>query len=130
MRKHLVAFHDKWAELLNKDRQNHGFFIGQIVYALIPGGSPTQTGSKKVKINCVGPLVIMNCMSPNQFQLMTIDKLTFRGLFEEFMLRPGWIRTPEGPVNNFADYLKIVRPLLKPHEGATGLHEGIPELEA
>ena len=89
MRRHLVAFRDKRMELTNKDKQHHGFFIGQIVYALIPGGSPTQTGSKKIKINCVGPLVIMNCMSPNQFQLMTIDKQTFRGLFEETMLRPG-----------------------------------------
>ena len=115
--------------LTNKDKQHHGFFIGQMVYALIPGGSPTQTGSKKIKINCVGPLVIMNCMSPNQFQLMTIDKKTFRGLFEETMLRPGWIRTPEGPVNNLADYLRIVKPLLKPHEDIAGLHENIPALE-
>ena len=129
MRRHLVAFHDKRIELTNKDKQYHGFFIGQIVYALIPGGSPSQTGSKKIKINCVGPLVIMNCMSPNQFQLMTIDKQTFRGLFEETMLRPGWMRTPEGPVNNLADYLRIVRPLLKPHEDIADLHGSIPALE-
>ena len=83
MRRHLVTFHDRRIELTNKDKQHHGFFIGQIVYAVIPGGSPTQTGSKKIKINCVCPLVIMNCMNPNQFQLMTIDKQTFRGLLEE-----------------------------------------------
>ena len=47
MRRHLVAFCDKRIELTNKDKQHHGFFIGQIVYALIPGGSPTQTGSKR-----------------------------------------------------------------------------------
>ena len=96
MRRNLIAFCDRRAELSNKDKQHHGFFIGQIVYTLIPGGSPIQSGSKKVRINCVGPLVIMKYMSPNQFQLMTIDKQTFRGLFEVTMLRPGWIRTPEG----------------------------------
>ena len=71
----------------------------------------------------------MKYMSPNQFQLMTIDKQTFRGLFEVTMLRPGWIITPEGPVNNLADYLRIVRPLLKPHEGIADLHGSIPALE-
>ena len=130
MRKHLVSFRDRRAELANKDKQHHGFFIGQIVYALIPGGCPTQTGSKKIKINCVGLLVIMNSMSPNQFQLMTIDKKTFRGLFEETMLRPGWIRTPEGPVNNLADYLKIVNPLLQPHEDMSGLHGELSRLDS
>ena len=45
------------------------------------------------------------------------------------MLRPWWIRTLEGPVNNLADYLRIVRPLLKPHEDIADLHGSIPALE-
>ena len=126
LRKHLVGFRDCRSELLNKDKTHHGFFIGQIVYALIPGGCPTQTASQKVKINCVEPLVIMNCLSPNEFELMTIDKQKFRGIFEETMLRPGWLRTPEGPVNNFADYLRIVKPLLQPHVGATSILDALP----
>lgn len=129
MRKHLVSFHNKRSELVNKDKQHHGFFIGQVVYVLLPGGSSTETGSQKVRISCVGPLVIMNCLSPTQFELMTLDKQKFRGAFEETMLRPGWLRTPEGPVNNLADYLRIMKPLLKPHEGATGIPESWPALE-
>ena len=129
MRRHLVSFHDKRSELVNKDKQHHGFFIGQVVYVLLPGGSSTETGSQKVRISCVGPLVIMNCLSPTQFELMTLDKQKFRGAFEETMLRPGWLRTPEGPVNNLADYLRIMQPLLKPHEGATGIPESWPALD-
>ena len=71
----------------------------------------------------------MNCLSPTQFELMTLDKQKFRGAFEETMLRPGWLRTPEGPVNNLADYLRIMQPLLKPHEGATGIPESWPALD-
>ena len=129
MRKHLVSFCDKWSELVNKDKQHHGFFIGQVVYVSLPGGSSTETGSQKVRISCVGPLVIMNCLSPTQFELMTLDKQKFRGTFEETMLRPGWLRTPEGPVNNLANYLRIMKPLLKPHEGATCIPESWPALE-
>ena len=45
------------------------------------------------------------------------------------MLRPGWLRTPEGPVNNLAEYLKIITPLLKPTDGASGFCDSFPELE-
>ena len=44
------------------------------------------------------------------------------------MLRPGWIKTPEGPVNNYSDFLRAVKPVLSPTDGATGLCTGFPEL--
>ena len=128
MRRHLVNFRDKRTELQNKDRTHHGFFIGQIVYVLVPEGSGTQKGSQKVKISCVGPLVIMNSLGPNLFELMTLDKEKLRGSFEETMLRPGWVRTPEGPVNTYAEFLKNIKSVLNPTEGAIGFCEGFPEL--
>ena len=128
MRRHLVNFRDKRSELQNKDRIHHGFFIGQIVYVLVPESSGTQTGSQKVKISCVGPLVIMNSLGPNLFELMTLDKEKLRGSFEETMMRPGWIRTPEGPVNTYAEFLKNIKSVLNPSEGAIGFCEGFPEL--
>ena len=76
-----------------------------------------------------GPPSHYELPKPTQFELMTLDKQKFRGAFEETMLRPGWLRTPEGPVNNLADYLRIMKPLLKPHEGATGIPESWPALE-
>ena len=43
---------------------------------------------------------------------MTPDGKPFMDIFEETMLRPGWLRTPEGPVNTLAEYNRIVKPLL------------------
>ena len=60
---------------------------------------------------------------------MTLDKKKFRGAYEETMLRPGWMRTPEGPVNNYSDFLRIVKPMLNHVDGATGLCTGFPELD-
>ena len=112
LRGHLVSFRDKRGENLNRHHVHHGYFIGQVVYAFVPGGAAVQTDSQKVRICWVGPLIISNCMSPNQFKLMTPDGKPFQGVFEETMLRPGWLRTPEGPVDTLADYNRIVRPFL------------------
>ena len=60
---------------------------------------------------------------------MTLDKKKFRGAYEETMLRPGWMRTPEGPVNNYSDFLKSLKPMMNPTDGATGLCSGFPELD-
>ena len=127
MRRHLVSFRDNRWEHMNKNRQHHGFFIGQIVYVLLPAGGKGQ--SQKVKVSCVGPLVVMNSLSPTLFELMTLDKKKFRGAYEETMLRPGWIKTPEGPVNNYSDFLRAVKPMLSHTDGATGLCAGFPELD-
>ena len=43
---------------------------------------------------------------------MTPGGKPFLGIFGETMLRPGWLRTQEGPVNTLAEYNKIVKPLL------------------
>ena len=83
-----------------------------MVYAFVPAGAAVQTGSQKVRVCWVGPLIICSCLSPNQFKLMTPEGEPFQGVFEETMLRPGWLRTPEGPVNTLADYNRIVKPFL------------------
>ena len=80
LRRHLVSFRDNRWELMNKDKQHHDFFIGQLVYVLLPAGGRNQC--QKVKVSCVGPLVIMNSLSPTLFELMTLDKQKFRGAYE------------------------------------------------
>ena len=67
MRRHLVHFRDKHINMLNRDQDHHGFFLGQIVYAYLPSGAIVQTGSQKVHVCWVGPLVIMESLSPCQF---------------------------------------------------------------
>ena len=53
--------------IMNKDRQPHGFTVGQIVYMYNPSGGKLQTGSRKIQCHFVGPLAIYKCISPNQF---------------------------------------------------------------
>ena len=65
LRDHLVSFCDKRVENLNCHCIHHGYFIGQVVYAFVPGAAAVQTGSQKVRICWVGPLIISNCMSLN-----------------------------------------------------------------
>ena len=112
LRDHLVLFHDNRVKLQNRGKTQHGFVTGQVVYAYVPSGAAVQTGSMKVKVSWVGPLIICQCLSPSQFKLMTPEGKPFMGIFEETMVRPGWLRTPEGPVNTLAEYNRIVKPLL------------------
>ena len=67
LRDHLVSFRDKRIELQNRGKTQHGFVTGQVVYAYVPSGAAVQTGSMKVKVSWVGPLVICQCLSPSQF---------------------------------------------------------------
>ena len=100
LRKHLQQFRDKRHDMLNKDREHQGFYKGQIVYMYLPSGAITQTGSRKIRCTFVGPLVIYKTVSPNQFLLMSIDGTVYPRLVEETRLKPGYIRTPIGNVNN------------------------------
>ena len=114
MRRHLVQFRDKRINMLNRNRDHQGFFLGQIVYAYLPSGAVVQTGSQKVRVCWVGPLMIMESLSPCQFRLMTVNGEPFRGIYEETRLKAGWLKTSQGPVNNLADYKRILRSNLNP----------------
>ena len=114
MRRHLVQFRDKQIELVNRNRDHQGFFLGQIVYAFLSSGAVVQTGSQKVRVCWVRPLVIMESLSPCQFRLMTVSGEPFHGIYEESRLKPGWLKTSQGPVNNLADYKRILRSNLNP----------------
>ena len=63
--------------IMNKDRQPHGFTVGQIVYMYNPSGGKLQTGSRKIQCHFVGPFAIYKCISPNQFLLMSLDGVLY-----------------------------------------------------
>ena len=67
LREKLQKFRDNRLALQNKDKEFHGYTVGQIVYMYHPRGSLLQTASKKIKCEFVGPLAIYKCVSPNQF---------------------------------------------------------------
>ena len=75
--------------MLNRNRQQDAFEIGQIVYLYQTRGSMVQTGSRKVACFFVGPLVIFKAVGPNQFLLISLDGQIYPHLIEETRLKPG-----------------------------------------
>ena len=75
MGERLQMFRSQRLDLLNKDREYQAFEVGQIVYMYQARGSIVETGSRKIKCNYIGPLVIFKAEGPNQFLLMSLDGL-------------------------------------------------------
>ena len=70
MGERLQKFRSQRLDLLNKDREYQAFEVGQIVNMYQARGSVVETGSRKIRCNYVGPLVIFKAAGPNQFLLM------------------------------------------------------------
>ena len=109
LRERLQKFRDNRLALQNKDKEFHGYTVGQIVYMCHPRGSLLQTASKKIKCEFVGPLAIYKCVSPNQFLLMSLDGYLYPFLVEETRIKPGFIPTTRGNVSHLAELKKIIR---------------------
>ena len=109
LREKLQKFRENRLALQNKDKEFHGYTVGQIVYMYHPRGSLLQTASKKIKCEFVGPLAIYKCVSPNQFLLMSLDGYLYPFLVEETRIKPGFIPTTRGNVSHLAELKKIIR---------------------
>ena len=93
LQKHLQQFRDKRQEMLNKDKELHGFSVREIVYLHLPSGAILQAGSRKIRCKFVGPLVIYKAISPSQFLIMSLTGEIYPRLIEESRMKPGVIRT-------------------------------------
>ena len=102
LRTHLQQFRDKRQEMLNKDKELHGFSVGEIVYLHLPSGAILQVGSRKICCKFVGPLVIYKAISPSQFLIMSLTGEIYPRLIEESRMKPGVIRTTMGNVKTLA----------------------------
>ena len=109
LREKLQKFRDNRLALQNKDKEFHGYTVGQIVYMYHPRGSLLQTASKKIKCEFVGTLAIYKCVSPNQFLLMSLDGYLYPFLVEETRIKPGFIPTTRDNVSHLAELKKIIR---------------------
>ena len=49
LRTYLQQFRDKRQEMLNNDKELHGFSVGEIVYLHLPSGAILQVGSRKIR---------------------------------------------------------------------------------
>ena len=109
LREKLQKFRNNRLAMQNKDKEYHGYTVGQIVYMYHPKGSILQTSSKKIKCKFVDPLEIYKCVSPNQFLLMSLDGYLYQFLVEETRIKPGYIPTTRGNVNHLAELKKAIR---------------------
>ncbi|MDA8030354.1 MAG: reverse transcriptase domain-containing protein, partial [Alphaproteobacteria bacterium] len=96
MGERLQKFRSQRLDLLNKDREYQAFEVGQIVYMFQARGSVVETGSRKIRCNYIGPLVIFKAVGPNQFLLMSLDGLVYPHLIEQSRLKAGTIWTTKG----------------------------------
>ena len=70
--------------------------------------SIVETGSRKIRCNYIGPLVIFKAVGPNQFLLISSDGLIYPHLIEQSRLKAGTIWATKGNVNNLADLRKAL----------------------
>ena len=108
MGERLQKFRSQRLDLLNKDREYQAFEVGQIVYMFQARDSVVETGSRKIRCNYIGPLVIFKAVGLNQFLPMSLDGLVYPHLIEQSRLKAGPIWTTKGNVNNLADLRKAL----------------------
>ena len=108
MGERLQKFRSQRLDLLNKEREYQAFEVGQIVYMYQARGSVIETGSRKIRCNYIGPLVIFKAVGPNQFLLMSLDGLIYPHLIEQSRLKAGTIWTTKGNVNYLLDLRKAL----------------------
>ena len=99
MGERLQKFRSQRLDLLNKDREYQAFEVEQIVYMFQARASVFETGSRKIRCNYIGPLVIFKAVGPNQFILMPLDGLIYPHLIEQSRLKAGAIWTTKGNGN-------------------------------
>ena len=108
-REMLRKFRDKRFQVLNSNKEFHGYTSGQLVYLFFPGHSLLHTGNKKFTCKFVGPLAIWKCFSPTQFVLMSLDGVIYPYLVEASRIKPGVIRTTKGNVYTLPALRQIIK---------------------
>jgi len=109
VRTKLQEFRDKRQEVMNKDKELHGFTVGEIVYLHLPSGAILRAGSRKIRCKFVGPLVVYKAISPTQFLIMSLTGEIYPRLIEETRMKPGVIRTTKGNVRTLAELKAVLR---------------------
>ena len=69
--------------------------------------------SRKFMMKYVRPVVIYKIIDPHNYLLRTLDGKILRGLLEHERLKPGYIRTSQGNVQNLAQLKQIINMGLK-----------------
>ena len=111
----LLNFKSKRLAMINKDRAFFQYKVRYPIYIISPLTSQLCTGSCKVTIKYVGPVVIYKIIDPHNYLLMTLDGRILRDLFEHERLKHINIRTSQGNVQNLAQLKQIMNAGLNFH---------------
>ena len=87
--------------------------IGDLVYIISPLISQLRTNSQKIAVKYVGLVVIYKIVDPHNYLLMTLDGIILKGIFEHKRLKPTFIRTSHGNVQNLAELRQVMNTELK-----------------
>ena len=104
----LLDFWMKRLALLNKDRDDFHYNIGDLVYIISPLTSQLRTASRKVSIKYVGPLAVYKIVDLHNYLLITLDRKLLRGLFEHERLKTALIRTDQGNVTHLSKLKQVM----------------------
>ena len=79
--------------MINKHHKDFQYNSGDLVYIISPLTSQLRTGSRKVTIKYIGPLVIYKIVDSHNYLLMTLDGKIPGGLFEFKRIKPATLTT-------------------------------------
>ena len=94
--------------MINKNHEDFQYNNGDLVYIISPLTSQLRTGSGKVTIKYIGPLVNYKIVDPHNYLLMTLDGKILRGLFEFERLKPVTLRTSHGNVCTLVQLIQVL----------------------
>ena len=106
----LEKFRSARLDLLNRDRKQHSFQVGHLVYMFQARGTMVQSFSRKINTYNVGPLVIYKAIGPKQFLLMSLVGIIYPKLIEESRLKAGSLWTHKGKVTTLAELRHALGP--------------------
>ena len=69
----LLQFKSKCLAMINKNCEDFQYTSIDLVYIISPLTSQLRTGSRKVTIKYVEPLVVYKIVDPHNYLLMTLD---------------------------------------------------------
>ena len=99
--------------MIDKNRENFQYRGGDLVYIISPLTSQLRTNTWKIAVKYVGHVVVYKIIDPHNYLLMTLDGMILKTIFEHKRLKPAFIRTSQGNVQNLAKLRQIMNIKLK-----------------
>ena len=80
-----------------------------MVYLLAPHSSALQTSTLKFRHDFIGPLFIDTALDKTHYRLKDTTALLLDGMYHVNHIKKGPACTPQGIVNTFDDYEKVLK---------------------